>query len=73
MENETVALATYLEVLKFNDGDILFIKLFEDLNIKPGVFTCQGVQDCDESRVEKTKEPIESKENIEALKKNVHR
>ena len=44
VEHETVALATYLAILKFNDGDISFLKLFEDLDIKPGVFTFSGAQ-----------------------------
>ncbi|CAB4006174.1 Hypothetical predicted protein [Paramuricea clavata] len=47
VEQETVALATYLAVLKFNDGDISFLKIFEALDITPGVFTCKGAQDCD--------------------------
>ncbi len=61
VEQETVALATYLAVLKFNDGDISFLKIFEDLDITPGVFidlditpgvfTGKGAQDCDTSRI----------------------
>ncbi len=51
VEQETVALATYLAVLKFNDGDISFLKLFEDLDIKPGFFTCKGAHDCDQARI----------------------
>ena len=46
-----MALATYLAVLKFNDGDISFLKIFEDLDITPGVFTGKGAQDCDTSRI----------------------
>ena len=42
VEQETVALATYLAVLKFNDGDISLLKIFEDLDISPGLFTCKG-------------------------------
>ncbi|CAB3993918.1 Hypothetical predicted protein [Paramuricea clavata] len=41
VEHETVALSTYLAVVKFNDGDISFLKIFEDLDIKPGSFTAQ--------------------------------
>ena len=37
----------YLAVLKFNDGDISFLKIFQDLDITPGVFTGKGAQDCD--------------------------
>ncbi|CAB3997757.1 Hypothetical predicted protein [Paramuricea clavata] len=42
VEHETVALSTYLAVVKFNDGDISFLKIFEDLDIKPGSFTVDG-------------------------------
>ena len=51
VEQSTVALATYLAVLKFNDGDISFFKIFEDLDIKPGVFTFEGAQHCDQQRI----------------------
>jgi hypothetical protein len=37
VEQETVALATYLAVLKFNDGDISFLKIFEDMDKSPGL------------------------------------
>jgi hypothetical protein len=33
VEQEAVALVTYLAVLKFNDGDFYFLKIFEDLDI----------------------------------------
>ena len=39
VELETVALATYLAILKFNNGDISFLKLLHDLDITPGIFT----------------------------------
>lgn len=65
VEQETVALATYLAVLKFNDGDISYLKIFEDLDIKPGMFTCQGAQKCDQSRIrlsaKKFKETVKSR------------
>ena len=65
VEQETVALATYLAVLKFNDGDISLIKLFHDLDIKPGVFSFKGAQDCDDSRIKlsakKTKKTIKDR------------
>ena len=65
VEQETVALSTYLAVLKFNNGDICFLKIFEDLDIKPGSFTVQGCQDCDQSRIElsakKSKEIVKSR------------
>ena len=38
LEQEPVALATYLAVLKFNDGDISYIKILPDLDIVPGFF-----------------------------------
>jgi hypothetical protein len=50
-EQETVALATYLAVLKFNDGDIFYLKILEDLDITPGFFTRKGAQDCDRARI----------------------
>ena len=40
--------AAYLAVLKFNDGDISYLKIFEDLDIKPGMFTRQGAQKYDQ-------------------------
>jgi hypothetical protein len=51
VEQSTVAPASYLAVLKFNDGDISFLKIFEDLDIKPGVFTFEGAQHCDQQRI----------------------
>ena len=39
VEKETVALATYLAILKFKDGDISFLKIFSELDIVPGIFT----------------------------------
>jgi hypothetical protein len=65
VEHETVALSTYLAVLKFNDGDITYLKIFEDLDMKPGMFTCQGAQKCDQSRIRlsarKSKETVKSR------------
>jgi hypothetical protein len=52
VEQETVALATYLAVLEFNYVDIIsFLKVFEVLDITLGVFTCKGAQDCDTTRI----------------------
>jgi hypothetical protein len=51
VEQETVALATYLAVLKINDGDISYLKILEDLDITPGFFPCKGAQDCDRARI----------------------
>ena len=47
VEYETVSLATNLVVLKFRDGDISYLKIFDDLNIKPGMSTSQGLQKCE--------------------------
>jgi hypothetical protein len=79
VEQETVALATYLAVLKFNDGDISFLKIFEDLDVTPGVFTGKGAQDCDTSRMNQTvsqkvqREGENQKKNIETPQKELHR
>ena len=51
VEQQTVALAAYLAVLKFNDGDVSFIKIFQDMDITPGFFTSKGAQECDTSRI----------------------
>ena len=51
VEQETVALSSYLAVLKFNEGDILFLKLFSDLDIIPGLFTTNGALHCDTDRI----------------------
>ena len=51
VEKETVALATYLAFLKFNDEDISFLKIFSELDIVPGIFTSKGAQDCDNTRI----------------------
>ena len=74
VEQETVALATYLAVLKFNDGDISFIKLLHDLDIKPGAFTFKGAEDCDDSRIKlsakKTKKTVkERRKTLRHLRK----
>jgi hypothetical protein len=64
VEQETVALATYLAVLKFNDGDISFLKIFEDLDISPGLFTCKGADDYDKERIK-----LSAKKSTDKLKK----
>ena len=64
VEQETVAFATYLAVLKFNDGDISFLKLFNDLEITPGIFTCKGAEDCDNSRIK-----LSARKSTETVKK----
>ena len=78
VEKETVELATYLAVLKFNDGDISFLKIFEDLDIQPGYFTCKGSQDCDRARikssVKKSSEKVKARrKNIKTFQKELHR
>jgi hypothetical protein len=64
VEQETVALATYLAILKFNDGDISFLKLFHDLDITPGMFTTKASEDCDNSRIK-----LSAKKSSEKVKK----
>jgi hypothetical protein len=76
VEQETVALATYLAVLKFNDGDISFLKIFQDLDITPGVFTGKGTQDCDKPNQtvgqKVQREGENKKKNIETPQKELH-
>ena len=64
VEQETVALATYLAILKFNDGDISFLKIFSELDIVPGIFTSKGAQDCDNIRIR-----LSAKKSTEKVKK----
>ena len=64
VEKETVALATYLAILKFNDGDISFLKIFSELDIVPGIFTSKGAQDCDNARIR-----LSAKKSTEKVKK----
>lgn len=64
VELETVALATYLAILKFNDGDISFLKIFSDLDITPGIFTSKGAEDCDNARIK-----LSAKKSTEKVKK----
>ncbi len=74
VEQETVALATYLAVLTFNDGDISYLKIFEDQDIKPGMFTCQGAQKFDQSRIRlsaKTQSKV-GRKKIKTFRKKVH-
>ena len=65
VEQETLALATYLAILKFNEGDISFLKLLNDLDIVPGIFTGKGAEDCDNSRMKlsakKSSEKVKSR------------
>ena len=65
VEQETVALATYLAVLKFNDGDISYLKILKDLDVTPEFFTCKGAQDCDGVRIKlsakKSSEKVKSR------------
>jgi 3-deoxy-D-manno-octulosonate 8-phosphate phosphatase KdsC-like HAD superfamily phosphatase len=58
VEQETVA------VLKFNDGDISFLKMLSDMDIIPGMFTSRAAQDCDGSRIK-----LSAKECTEGVKK----
>ena len=51
VEQEIVALATYLAVLKFNDGDISLLMVLSELDIPAGTFTSKGAEDCDKARI----------------------
>ena len=64
VEQETVALTTYLAILKFNHGDISFLKLLSDLDITPGIFTGKGAEDADDSRIK-----LSAKKSTEKVKK----
>ena len=61
VEQETVALATYLAVLKFNDGDISMLKILSDLDIAAGVFTSKGAEDCDNARIKLSAKKVTEK------------
>ena len=47
VEQENLALATYLAILKFNEGDIIF----SELDISSGIFTSKGAEDCDTAKI----------------------
>ena len=64
VEQETVALATYLAILKFNDGDISFLKLLSDLDITPGILAGKGAGDPDDSRIK-----LSAKKSTKKVKK----
>ena len=61
VEQETVALATYLAVLRFNDGDISFLKILSDLDITPGIFTSKGAHDSDTARIKLSAKKVTEK------------
>ena len=44
VEQETVALATYLAVLQFNYGDISLLKVLSELDISASIFTSKGAE-----------------------------
>ena len=69
VEQETVALATYLAVLKFNDADISFLKMFEDLDITLGVFTCKGTKNGDITRIKLSAKKC--KDNVKIRRKTL--
>ena len=64
VEQETVALATYLAVLKFNDGNISFLKMLSDMDIIPGMFTSRAARDGDRSQIK-----LSAKKCTEGVKK----
>ena len=61
VEQETVALATYLAVLKFNDGDISILKILSDLDVAAGIFTSKGAEDCDNARIKLSAKKVTEK------------
>ena len=69
VEQETLALATYLAVLKFNDGDISYLKILEDLDILAGLFTCKGAQDCDRASIKLSAR--KSLDNVKSRRKSL--
>ena len=69
VERETVALATYLAVLKFNDGDVSFLKIFDDLGITPGYFTSEGAKECDSARINRSDK--KSSQKVKARRKTL--
>lgn len=58
VDSETVAFATYLAILKFNDGDISLLKLLSDLEI-----TTKGAEDSDDTIT------LSAKKSTEKVKK----
>ena len=56
-----VALATYLAVLKFNDGDISILKILSDLYIAAAIFTSKGAEDCDNARIKLSAKKVTDK------------
>ena len=71
VEQETVAHATYLAILKFNDGDINLLKILSELDITPGMsitllleFTSKGAQECDDHQIK-----LSAKKSSEKVKK----
>ena len=53
-----------LSHFKFNDGDISFLKLFNDLDITLDIFPRKGTGDCDDSRIN-----LSAKKSTEIVKK----
>jgi hypothetical protein len=64
VEQETLALATYLAILKFNEGDISFLKIFSELDITPDIFTNKGAEDCYTARIK-----LSARKSTEKVKK----
>ena len=73
VEQETVSLATYLAVLKFNDGDISYLKISQDLNIKPGMFTSQGAGKCDQFRIRLSAKKAKETEKVKRKTLTLHK
>lgn len=64
VEQETVALAAYLAILRFNDGDISLLKMLTEFDKDPGLFTSKGAYDCDQDNIN-----LSAKMSTERLKK----
>ena len=64
LKQETVAHATYLAFLKFNDGDINLLKILSELGITTGMFPSKGAQECDHLRIK-----LSAKKSWEKVKK----
>ena len=51
-------------LIKFNYGDVSFLKLLSDLDITLGIIACKGAEDADDSRIK-----MSAKKSTEKVKK----
>jgi hypothetical protein len=54
-------ITTYFAILKFNDGDISFLKILSDLDINAGIFTSKGAGDCNRARMKLSAKKVTEK------------